>query len=343
MSEPPIPPFRRHWESELPAPRPPLPPPWPPWVPAVFLTLTVITTLLCGVLYQAEFGTIQADDFSALLASPWTRFSLLLYGLPFCVSVLGILIAHELGHYLTCRRYGIDSTLPYVLPAPPLIPIPPPLAVLLGAGGWHWALTWFNPFGTFGAVIRIRAPFRDRRQLFDVGVAGPLAGFVLILPILVLAMSWSKQFDQLPEGGWLFGEPLLFQAALWLFYPGTDPARIMLHPIGWAAWFGMLATSLNLMPIGQLDGGHIVYALFGKRVHHWVSRLTFLGLVALSFASWPPFIGYTIFGLLGLLLGRRHPPTLYDREAPRGARIWIALLALLILVLTFIPVPLRPA
>ncbi len=322
-------------------PRPPRA--WPAWVPALFLGLTVLSTLFSGLLFSLDHLQLEVDGFTSLILGVLADPALLVHGAPFCLALLGILLAHELGHYLTCRYYGIECTLPYVLPAPSVIPLPPAVMVLLGSPTWQWGAMPFNPFGTFGAVIRIRAPFRNRRQLFDVGVGGPLAGFVVILPVLAAALAMSGEFEQLPEGGLIFGESLLFQAATALFYPGEDPNRILLHPIGWAAWFGMLATSLNLLPIGQLDGGHMVYALFGPRVHYWVSRATFVGLVGVGFITWPPFIGYALFGMLGLLLGRRHPPPMDTREAPGPLRVGVALAAVAILALTFIPVPVRPA
>ncbi len=314
---------------------------WPWWAPVLFFGATVLSTLLCGLLYHTNFTGQEglSELIQQLPSRPW----LLLYGLPYSLALLGILMAHEMGHYLTCRYYGIDATPPYLLPAPLALPMPPFLAPLLAgaAASGQWVFLLLNPFGTFGAVIRIRSPFHDRRQLFDVGVAGPLAGFAVLLPLLALAILLSGEFESIPEGGWVFGEPLLFQGATAVLRPDIEPSRLMLHPIGWAAWFGLLATSLNLLPIGQLDGGHIIYALFGPRAHFVISRLTVLGLVALSFLTWPPFLGYTLFGLLGLFLGRRHPPTFNDEERPQGFRWTLAGIALIVLGLSFIPVPIR--
>ena len=244
----------------------------------------------------------------------------LLNGLPFALTILVILIAHEMGHYLTCRYYGIDATLPYLIPAPPP----------------------FNPFGTFGAVIKIRSRFLDRRQLFDVGIAGPLAGFILIIPSLIVGLQQSTQFifTDPSQGTLEFGEPLIFRLAAIFFFPGEAEAAINLHPIGWAAWFGMLATSINLLPIGQLDGGHIVYGLFGARSHRIVSIVTFCALVGISFYSWP-MLGYLVFALLLLFIGFRHPSP--HMEIPRlgRGRLLIALIGLIIFVVTFMPVPVR--
>ncbi len=197
----------------------------------------------------------------------------LLNGLPFAFTILVILLAHEMGHYLTCRYYGIDATLPYIIPVPPFI--------FLGAD----TVVPLNPFGTFGAVIKIRSRFPDRRQLFDVGIAGPLAGFIFIIPSLIVGLQLSTPYTSAdPSQGTLeFGEPLIFRLAAMAFFPGEANAAISLHPIGWAAWFGMLATSINLLPIGQLDGGHIVYGLFGARSHRIISSVAFGALVGISF------------------------------------------------------------
>lgn len=244
----------------------------------------------------------------------------LLNGLPFAFTILVILLAHEMGHYLACRYYGIRATLPYVIPAPPP----------------------FNPFGTFGAVIKIKSVFPDRRQLFDVGIAGPLAGFLFIIPAVIVGLQQSGEFvltDPI-EHNFEFGEPLLFQLAATLFFPGEVDASISLHPIGWAAWFGMLATSINLLPIGQLDGGHIVYAFFGMRSHRIISYATFGALVGISLYSWP-MMGYLLFALILLFLGFRHPrPRTEFLPLNRGRQI-IALIGLIILILTFIPIPVR--
>ena len=244
----------------------------------------------------------------------------LLNGLPFAFTILVILLAHEMGHYLTCRYYGIDATLPYLIPAPPP----------------------FNPFGTFGAVIKIRSRFPDRRQLFDVGIAGPLAGFIFIIPSLIVGLQLSIPFSSAdPSQGTLeFGEPLIFRLAAMAFFPGAAGAPINLHPIGWAAWFGMLATSINLLPIGQLDGGHIVYGLFGARSHRIISYVAFGALVGISFYSWP-MLGYLLFALILLFIGFRHPRPGTEFPSLGRGRFLIALIGLIIFVLTFMPVPVR--
>ncbi len=275
---------------------------------------------MAGFLLHIEFVSNTPEEttlrFEELLRHP----IYLLYGLPFSFTLLSILLAHEMSHYLTCRYYGIRATLPYMIPAPPP----------------------FNPFGTFGAVIRIKSNFHDRRQLFDVGIAGPLGGFVFIIPTLVIGLQRSKEFvftgpaQEILE----FGEPALFRLAALLLWGEGEGSELSLHPIGWAAWFGMLATSINLLPIGQLDGGHIVYSLFGPRGHRIISRITLFGLVGISFFSWP-MMGYLVFVLILAFMGLRHPRP--DVEVVRlgAARGLIAIIGLIVFALTFIPIPVQ--
>lgn len=290
-----------------------------PVLPILLFCLTVLTTLVAGFFQDLEFSSATAQEAQLRLQQVWNNPLEILAGWPFALSILAILLAHEMGHYLTCRYYGIRASLPYLLPAPP----------------------FGISFGTFGALIRIRSMFLDRKQLFDVGIAGPLAGFVVLVPVLMIGVAlsgaWSPQESVGPTLE--FGEPLIFQLATRLLYSG-DPAFIRLHPIGWAAWFGMLATSLNLLPSGQLDGGHIVYALFGARVHRWVSIATFVGLILLSLVSWPT-PGYLLFAGILLVMRFRHPPPFFGNR-PVGRGRWIpAGIAAIIFVLTFIPFPLR--
>jgi membrane-associated protease RseP (regulator of RpoE activity) len=236
---------------------------------------------------------------------------------------LTILVAHEMGHYLNCRKYGIPATLPHLIPAPPFIP--PPFFIPL------------NLFGTFGAVIKIKSTFYSRRQLFDVGIGGPLAGFLLAAPVLFVGLSLSREFAYEPSSAlvMVFGESLLFKLGVALFFSG-DPAHLNLHPIGWAAWFGLLATSLNLLPLGQLDGGHVVYSIFGPRCHRIISFATLALLAVLGIFYW---LGYLVFGAVITIVGFRHPPVVDDSIRLRGGRLVLAALALLVLVLTFVPAP----
>jgi membrane-associated protease RseP (regulator of RpoE activity) len=235
------------------------------------------------------------------------------------MTILSILGAHEFGHYLTCRHYGVSASLPYFIPAPIILT------------------------GTLGAFIRIRGPIQTKPILFDIGVAGPLAGFVVAVPTLVVGLSLSR-LTPLPAdfSGLSLGEPLLFQFTSWLIF-GTVPEgySVNLHPMAFAAWFGLLATALNLFPIGQLDGGHLTYAVFGKRsTLITLSMLCITVLLTLWSRSW---IVWTIL-LTGMLIafGPRHPPTL-DEDLPLDQRRRaVAFAAFLILILCFTPTPLEP-
>ncbi len=243
-------------------------------------------------------------------------------GVRLAIGLLSILFAHEMGHYLACRYYGVDATLPFFIPAP-----------WIPAGAVWMPLSFI---GTFGALIRIRSPFPHRRALFDIGIAGPLAGFVVALPVLVMGLLEARVVSNVPTGSGLeLGEPLLFQAAAHLLRGDVGPGMTLtLGPLGLAAWFGLFVTALNLMPAGQLDGGHVSYALF----RGWsvlVSRATFLGALVLVFHS-PMWLLWTI---LLLVVGRPHPPTLADHQPIGRARQVVALVGLAVFVLCFSPNP----
>jgi membrane-associated protease RseP (regulator of RpoE activity) len=228
------------------------------------------------------------------------------------LGLLSILLAHEMGHYLACRYYRVDATLPYFLPFPGL-----------------------SLAGTLGAFIRIRGPIPHRRALFDIGIAGPLAGFVLCMPVLVLGIAEARLLPSVPDAGIYLGEPLIFKGAVWLLKGATpDDVTLTLGPLGLAAWFGLFVTALNLIPIGQLDGGHVTYALFRERAA-LVSRIGSWVCIALIYFG----PNWLIWSLLLRLLGRRHPPTL-DDAAPLGrARTWIGALGLVVFIGCFVPNP----
>lgn len=304
------------WARALPVPRYPGPT-LREWVlPALLFAATFCSTSFAGMLYAGASDEGFGNSVLALLRHP----SLLAAGLPFSFTFLTILTAHEFGHFFACRYYGIRCTPPF------FIPIPISIA------------------GTLGAFIKIKSPFGNKRALFDVGVAGPLAGFVFVLPALVVGIGSSHLVSTASvPGSFMFGEPLVFQwvGRLVLAY---DPARdvMIAHPIAMAAWFGLLATCLNLLPIWQLDGGHIAYALLGQRLQRRVSVAGSLALIAVSFLGWP-IPSYLVFGLLILVLGGRfrfyHPPTLFDEEPLGRGRVAVAVLAYLILLISFTPVP----
>ncbi len=236
-------------------------------------------------------------------------------GLLLVVGLLSILLAHEMGHYLAARRYGVDATLPF------FIPFPVPLFTLVG---------------TFGAFIRIRSPIPNRKALFDIGVAGPLAGFVVCLPVLWIGIAQAAVVPSNAAGvGIPLGDPLLFQWVAHLVRGAPLPGTTLeLGPLGLAAWFGLLVTALNLMPIGQLDGGHVTYALLGKRAH----KISIVGSwVAVALIYFGP--SWIVWAILMRVLGRRHPPTLDDAASVGSGRAWVGLLALLVFAVSFVPDP----
>jgi membrane-associated protease RseP (regulator of RpoE activity) len=285
------------------------------WIHVLLFALTLAATTYIGagnwVAFLSRFGAVR----------PRFEWPVVLWnGLWYSLTLLLILGAHEAGHYLACRYYRINASLPYFLPAPP-------------------------PFiaGTFGAFIRIREPIRTKTMLFDMGAAGPFAGFLVAVPALVIGCSLSN-IARLPPNfsGWELGEPLLFKAVTSLVWGRVpDGYSINLHPMAFAAWFGLLVTALNLIPIGQFDGGHISYAAFGKR-SVWVTRGAVGAAVALCFHSMSWIMWTALAVALLVLFGWRHPPT-EDEDVPLDpARRWLAVAALLILILCFTPSPMEP-
>ncbi|HEX3645288.1 MAG TPA: site-2 protease family protein [Vicinamibacterales bacterium] len=278
----------------------------------LLFALTLATTTFIGAIHYLGF----LDDFRNVVA-PRLSWPLMVRGFWYSGTILAILGCHELGHYFACRYYDVDATLPFFLPAPP-------------------------PFltGTLGAVIRIREPFPGKRALFDIGIAGPIAGFLVTVPALFLGMALSH-VARVPASfaGEELGEPLLFKLASWLFFGSiADGYSVNLHPMAFAAWFGMLATALNLFPIGQLDGGHISYSLLGRR-SIYVTYGTIGVLIALTFfaGSWAFFALLTVMMLI--VFGRHHP-RVWDEDVPLDrTRLILAFVAAVIFVLCFTPAP----
>jgi membrane-associated protease RseP (regulator of RpoE activity) len=284
------------------------------WKHLLLFLLTVGTTTIVGaghyLSFLGDFGRRQVDvDWSLLWQGFWYSGTLLL-----------ILGAHEMGHYLYCRRYNVDATLPYFIPAP--LPLT----------------------GTLGAVIRIREAFPTRTVLFDIGVAGPIGGFIVLVPALFIGLSMSYVTLSPPQSESLIalGEPLLFQWGTRLMFGAIpDGHTINMHPMVFAAWFGMLATALNLLPFGQLDGGHITYATLGRWSTH-LSLATIATAVAMTLVS-TSWIFITIMMILMLMLfGPRHPRVLYEYEPLGPGRRTVAFLALLMFAICFTPVPIEP-
>jgi membrane-associated protease RseP (regulator of RpoE activity) len=286
------------------------------WINLLLFAITFLTTTMYGAAVSASFFANQPFN-SDLIWSGYhlllARDPLLLRGLLFSVPLLLILTAHEFGHYFACKHARVEATLPFFLPSPMLL-------------------------GTFGAFIRIKSPIYTRRNLFDIGVSGPLAGFIVLLPFLCAGVAMSRVVPHIASSGdFIFGTPLLIRLLAWIELPGTPVADIALHPFAQAAWAGLLATAINLLPIGQLDGGHIVYALFGSN-HKALSRFFIILLLPMAYFSW----SWLFWAVLLFFLGMRHP-LIYD-ESPLDAsrkRVALAAFAILVLSISLTPVRLR--
>ncbi len=271
------------------------------WIHGLLFLLTVLTTLFAGAFHAGQ--------------NPFAHPLALLAGAPFAFSLLAILGSHEMGHYLLARYHGVRATLPYFIPFPhPLI-------------------------GTLGAVIRIRSPIPSRNALLDIGAAGPFAGILVALPLTMLGIHWSQVVPlyEVSEAALHLGEPLLFRILVWLVKGPLPPdTTLFLHPVAFAGWLGFFVTALNLLPSGQLDGGHIAYALFGP-LHRIISRVTFVVLLLLGFL----WLGWWTWALLILFFIRfDHPAPLNQVSELDRRRRWLGYLAILLFVLTFVPVPL---
>lgn len=286
----------------------PRPIPKTPRLHLILFGATLVTTTMAGAF------SVGVDPFAS-----WFGF---LAGLPFSLTLLAILLCHEFGHYVLARRHGIPTTLPYFIPGPPFL------------------------VGTFGAFIRMNGMPRTRAALFDVGAAGPWAGMVIAVPAVMIGLALSEvhpipELEYLTEetaGGFVFGNSLLFEL-LTRIVLGVDPddVAVILHPIALAGWFGLFVTFLNLLPVGQLDGGHVVYALFGRR-HRMISRVVLLAVIGLGVYGWKGWLLWA--AMLAFVLKVDHPDTT-DAETPldpfRRRAAWATIV---MFVLVFMPVPL---
>ena len=280
----------------------------------LLFVLTLISTLAVGAQYASSYASGRSPDFeelfstyAALLAHP----QLLLAGVPFAFTLIGILLAHELGHFFACRYYGISASYPYFIPAPTLI-------------------------GTLGAFIRIRSPISNRKALFDVGLAGPVIGFLFAVPALAIAIFYSRVVPfSVASTPTVFGHPLVMRFLVAALRPGVSLQNLLLHPVGQAAWVGLFATALNLLPAGQLDGGHILYSVAGK-YHKKITLAVALLLIPLGFIFW---YGWIMWSVLLLAIGFRHPPLLNRWETLDRTRLLWAAFAVLMFVLCFMPMP----
>lgn len=286
------------------------------WTHVLLILATLATTSTMGARLAYNFRTNRpafdlerdAAAVSGIWAEPWR----LAEGLPFSLTLLGILLAHELGHYLACAYYRVDATLPYFLPAPTFI-------------------------GTLGAFIRIRSPIYGKRVLFDIGIAGPLAGFMALLPALAIGLAYSKVIPGIAQSGDLiFGTPPLLRLLEHCIFPGVPPSDIYLHPVARAAWVGIFATALNLLPIGQLDGGHILYSFVGDK-HRLLSRVFAVALIPIGVFCW---YGWLVWAALLFFFGMRHP-AIYDTISLDEGRQKLGWAALLIFLLCFTLAPIQ--
>lgn len=287
----------------------------PPWLPPMYAGEPVRVPLPTRRELFIALGLLLLTAGTTTLAG----------GAVYAATLLAILLCHEFGHYLMCRRYRVRASLPLFIPFPPVLPIP-------GVG-----LAQVSPFGTMGALILMRASIRNRRVLYDIGIAGPLAGAVPALVALAwgLAHSTLIDLDEFQGAGIRFGDSLIVKAMTHLYFPQiTAHQDVVLHPVAFAGWAGLFVTALNLLPVGQLDGGHILYGLLGSRA----VRVSVLVLVALGLtAIWYP--GWWVWLVLLFVIGYRHPRTI-DEDAPIGAaRVALGILALILFVLCFVPRP----
>jgi membrane-associated protease RseP (regulator of RpoE activity) len=279
--------------------------------------LTLLTSLVAGAHFAAAYAHNQAvslDAFFQTFRLAYFHPSSLLTGLPFAVTLLVILMAHELGHYFACRHHHIYSSYPFFIPAPTLI-------------------------GTFGAFILIRSPIRSVRALFDVGASGPLVGFIFAMPALAYGVLHARVIPApnlyADSNGLIFGVPLILKLMAAVLQPNARASDLLLHPVGRAAWVGLFATALNLIPVGQLDGGHIVRSL-SPRVHHWVSWLLPFALVPLGVFLWQ---GWYFWAALLFALRFFRVPPIYDPTPLDPNRRFGAFLALIVFILCFMPSP----
>jgi len=277
------------------------------WLYSLLFALTLTSTCLVGAVMQNDFERnvpFELERSLEMWGYFWNHPAALLQGLPYSLTLLLILLAHEFGHYTASVFHQVDSSFPYFLPSPIL--------------------------GTFGAFIRIRSPIYSRRALFDIGIAGPLAGFTFLVPALAVGIAFSKVIPGIArEGSEHFGVPLLQWLLCHAIFPGTATVDIYLHPVARAAWVGMFATAMNLLPIGQLDGGHILYSFFPAR-HRTVSKALCILMLPLGI-FWHAWF---VWALILWWLGRRHP-VVNDSSDLGGERRTLGWVALVIFILCF--------
>lgn len=288
-----------------------------PSVRSLFLSsglflLTLLTCLVAGAHFTVAYAHNEAASFDAFFQTfrlAYRHPSALLTGVPFAFTLLVILLAHELGHYFACRHHHIYSTYPFFIPAPTLI-------------------------GTFGAFILIRSPIRSARALFDVGASGPLVGFVFAMPALAYGVLHARVIPSDPNADVTFGVPLVLKLMAAVLQPNAHASNLLLHPVGRAAWVGLFATALNLLPVGQLDGGHIVRSI-SSVAHRWISLLLPLALVPLGIL----WRGWLVWAVILFCLRFFRMPPIYDPTPLDPNRRFGAFVALVVFILCFMPSP----
>ena len=304
-----------------------------PFLHIILFLLTLLSTLIAGT-WQRGINPLE---------NPW----LIWKGIPFSFTLLLILVAHEFGHYFISRKHHIDVTLPYFIPAPP------------GFG-----------IGTFGAFIKMRSPIMDRRILLDVGAAGPLAGMCVSIPVLLVGLCLSEIKYETVETGVSIGSSIFFYIMCWIVHGSMpDNAYLILHPIAFSGWIGLFVTCLNLLPVGQLDGGHVAYAIIGPKqrivakiviviliilgIKDWIGWLIRTGILLIMginhlsvIYDWIPlilgdksWIGWIIWTGILLIMGINHPPVTYDWIPLDRKRKVIGWITISVFVMTFTPVP----
>jgi len=287
------------------------------WLNIVLFVVTLLSTFFVGITWSLSFKyadvitqNSQINLSDKIFGDPQIIFLSILYA----VVLIGILLSHELGHFLTCQYYKIDATLPYFIPAPTLI-------------------------GTLGAFIKIKSPITRKQQLFDIGVAGPITGFILSVPALIYGLSLSKAVPAIPrEGSLIFGEPLILKIAGSMIFKDVPPDfDVILHPVAFAGWVGIFVTALNLFPVGQLDGGHVAYALLGPKSKN-LAKL-FIGVfIFMGFFFW---IGWFIWVFIIMILGLKHPRVVDESTPLSPSRKFIGFVVFIIFILSFIPDPIK--
>ncbi|MEW5807808.1 MAG: site-2 protease family protein [Acidobacteriota bacterium] len=280
------------------------------FINCLLLLITVYSTTMAGAMFE-EYG-YSFTSFIFLIMNPWALKS----GLPFSFWLILILGLHEMGHYWACSRYGVAATFPFFLPGPTI-------------------------FGTFGAVIKIRGIIPHRNALFDIGMAGPLAGFLASIPALIIGLSQATVSDiPIQEGTVLFGDSILISLLDTLFFLRGGEVALNVNSIFYAGWVGLLATTMNLFPVGQLDGGHICYAI-SRRFHRVISYVTIFAIATLIMYSliMRGFSVWVLWFAILIVMRARHP-RLLDEEVPLTAgRRWFSIISLAILLLSFMPDP----